>query len=42
MLADRGIGGIGQAEFLQRSCAALTRQVANAGSGKETLNNNLL
>jgi len=42
MLADHGIGRIGQAEFLQPSRAGLARHVANAGSGKETVENDLL
>ena len=42
MLADDRIGSKGQTEFLQPCRAALMRQVANAGFGEETLNNNLL
>jgi hypothetical protein len=42
MLADYRIGRIGQAEFSQPAGAALAGQVANAGFGEKTIENNLL
>ena len=42
MFADHGIGGKGQAEFLQSNSACLLRQIGDPGLCEKAVENNLL